>query len=374
MITISLCMIVKNEECVLARCLDSVCDLMDEIIVVDTGSTDKTKEIASRYTDKIYDYTWMNDFSDARNFSFSKATMDYIYAPDADELLDEENRERFRTLKACMLPEIEIVQMKYVTELPNDAVMNVKKEYRPKLFKRLRTFTWIDPVHETVRLDPVVFDSDVEIMHRPVSTHEKRDYTIFVEELKRRGTLSPKLRNMYARELLKLGELQDLTVARPYFLTLWEENPVNEAGREAACILARLARIEGNVTELLKYALRDMLEKPCAEICYELGLHFFAQQDYQEAIIWFMNASEETQSVLDIHTEGDLPLLGLADCYGRLICELENDMDVTAENDDSVRSTEDIAAHGTGGLLASYRELECRYRQAAAAWTVPEIL
>ena len=74
MITISLCMIVKNEEKVLARCLDSIADLMDEIIIVDTGSSDNTKEIAKKYTDKIYDFAWIDDFSAARNYSFSKAT------------------------------------------------------------------------------------------------------------------------------------------------------------------------------------------------------------------------------------------------------------------------------------------------------------
>ena len=62
MITISLCMIVKNEEKVLARCLDSIADLMDEIIIVDTGSSDNTKEIAKKYTDKIYDFAWIDDF------------------------------------------------------------------------------------------------------------------------------------------------------------------------------------------------------------------------------------------------------------------------------------------------------------------------
>ena len=71
MITISLCMIVKNEEKVLARCLDSIADLMDEIIIVDTGSSDNTKEIAKKYTDKIYDFAWIDDFSAARNYSFS---------------------------------------------------------------------------------------------------------------------------------------------------------------------------------------------------------------------------------------------------------------------------------------------------------------
>lgn len=56
MITISLCMIVKNEESRLRRCLDSVADLVDEIVIVDTGSTDKTRDIALEYTKMVYDY------------------------------------------------------------------------------------------------------------------------------------------------------------------------------------------------------------------------------------------------------------------------------------------------------------------------------
>ena len=84
MVTISLCMIVKNEEKILARCLDSIGDLVDEIIIVDTGSEDGTMEIAARYTDKVYDFKWSQDFAEARNFSFSKAKCDYIYSADAD--------------------------------------------------------------------------------------------------------------------------------------------------------------------------------------------------------------------------------------------------------------------------------------------------
>ena len=86
MITISVCMIVKNEERVLARCLDSLSGLADEIIIVDTGSDDKTKEIALSYTDHVYDFVWVDDFSAARNYSFSKAAMVYIYVADADEV------------------------------------------------------------------------------------------------------------------------------------------------------------------------------------------------------------------------------------------------------------------------------------------------
>lgn len=144
-------MIVKNEEPVLARCLDSVASMMDEIIIVDTGSTDRTKEIAAQYTSQIYDFTWCDDFSAARNYAFSLATMDYIYCPDADEYLDLENQRRFLRLKGALLPEIEIVQMNYITPPDFNTVQNCKKEPRPKLFKRLRTFSWVDPVHETIR-------------------------------------------------------------------------------------------------------------------------------------------------------------------------------------------------------------------------------
>ena len=141
MTTFSLCMIVKNEEKVLARCLDSLADIMDEIIIVDTGSTDNTKEIASRYTDKIYDFKWTGSFADARNFASAKAKMDYIYTADADEYLEEEDRKHLINLKKVLMPEIEIVQMLYCTPAELSTVYNFEEEYRPKLYKRRRTFT-----------------------------------------------------------------------------------------------------------------------------------------------------------------------------------------------------------------------------------------
>lgn len=84
---ISLCMIVKNEESNLDSCLKSIKDMVDEIVVVDTGSSDRTKEVAQIYTDKVYDFAWSNDFSKARNFSIEKASNDWVLILDADEIV-----------------------------------------------------------------------------------------------------------------------------------------------------------------------------------------------------------------------------------------------------------------------------------------------
>ena len=78
MTEISLCMIVKNEESCLARCLESVKGAVDEIIILDTGSTDRTKEIARQFTESVYDYAWEDDFAAARNASLSHASKPFL--------------------------------------------------------------------------------------------------------------------------------------------------------------------------------------------------------------------------------------------------------------------------------------------------------
>lgn len=94
----SICIIAKNEEENLDRCLGSVKDFDCEIIVVDTGSTDKTKEIAAKYGAKIYDFPWINDFSAARNFSLEKASYDWVLVLDCDEWMTEARVEDFMEL------------------------------------------------------------------------------------------------------------------------------------------------------------------------------------------------------------------------------------------------------------------------------------
>lgn len=96
--TISLCMITKNEEKNIRTCLESVKNYVDEIIIVDTGSTDKTIEIAKEYTNKVYNHKWNFDFSEARNKSLEKATKDWILFLDADEKMSTEQCVKLRNI------------------------------------------------------------------------------------------------------------------------------------------------------------------------------------------------------------------------------------------------------------------------------------
>lgn len=320
MISISLCMIVKNEEAVLARCLDSIADLVEEIIIVDTGSTDRTREIAAGYTDRIYEFQWIHDFSAARNYAFSLASCDYIYSADADEVLDEENRKRFRALKEGLLPEVEIVQMKYGNQLQYNTVYNYDEEYRPKLFRRLRQFTWIEPIHEIIQLQPVVYDSDIVITHMPQEAHGGRDLAGFERQIQAGRRLSRHLHNMYARELLIAGEPEHLKRACAWFADSAEDpERGSDEVMEAFCVLGRACRIQGDYLEFFRYVTKAMAAGGCSEVCLELGL-FYEQdrQDAAEAAMWYYNAAYETEPVLILESGTRQALEGLVRCHRQM--------------------------------------------------------
>ncbi|HDP69598.1 MAG TPA: glycosyltransferase [Actinobacteria bacterium] len=147
--TISLCMIVKDEEENLPLCLDSIKDIVDEIIVVDTGSTDKTVEIAKKFGAKVFHHEWKGDFSEARNASLEPATSDWILWLDADEELVAEDANKLKNLlfdknhDAFFVTEYNFMehgtsQAEVLTSMPLRIFRN-KKEYR---FKR--------PIHEQI--------------------------------------------------------------------------------------------------------------------------------------------------------------------------------------------------------------------------------
>lgn len=319
MITITACLIVKNEERVLVRCLDCISRIADEIVIVDTGSSDGTIEIAKQYTSKIFNFTWVDDFAMARNFSFSHATMEYLYVADADEVIEEEDIQRFLALKATLPREVEVVQMYYANQLAFNTTYNFDKEYRPKLYRRLREFIWVDPIHESVRLEPVIYDSDIVITHKPLSNHADRDFTIFQRNIEHGVVLSRKLTAMYARELWIAGGEQDFINAYPYFKQLLEEAMDETVLRQCQCVVAHVARILGDIEGFFQVCLKNFaLDHASSEVCYELGEYYLNKGNPTEATIWFYNAAFETEAELNIRYHGDYPRQKISDCYEKL--------------------------------------------------------
>ncbi len=173
--TISLCMIVKDEEKVIARCLDSVKHIVDEIIIVDTGSIDDTKEIVKKYTTHIYDFQWIDDFAAARNFSFSKATKDYILWLDADDVLLEEDQHKLLTLKKEFNSNTDAVSMSY--HQGNDSNGNpLYITNRNRLLKRKKNFQWFGKIHEYIKVKGNVIASDIAIIHRKEKPQTDRNF------------------------------------------------------------------------------------------------------------------------------------------------------------------------------------------------------
>ncbi|MCR5747384.1 MAG: glycosyltransferase family 2 protein [Lachnospiraceae bacterium] len=306
--TISVCLIVKNEEDVLKRCLDSLRPIADEYVIVDTGSSDATKAIAAEYTDRIYDFEWIDDFAAARNFAFSKCTCDYIYSADADEVLSEGAQKKFLALKDALDGSIDIVQFLYTNQLEYNTTYNFDKELRPKLFKRLRSFVWEGEVHEQVRLKPVIFDSEIEIIHKPTSLHSGRDFEIFLKIFDKKGKLEPRLLDMYLRELAVSGEDSDFIAAKEHIIRAFDQESDTERMKNEMYVIMRGARVSGNTDTFMKYALKTLaLGEVTSETAFELGEYYRGINDEAEAKMWYYNAANETEPALDHRYHDEYP-------------------------------------------------------------------
>ena len=155
--TISLCMIVRDEASNLAHCLDSVAGVVDEIIIVDTGSTDQTKSIAAQFGAKIYDFTWEDDFSTARNFGLDQASGDWVLILDADEYLEQTEPDKLRKLISRDQP-----ADAYLLPLKN-IIMPGFDEYQVslvlRLFRNSAVLRFQGKIHEQVII-PVDFQAE----------------------------------------------------------------------------------------------------------------------------------------------------------------------------------------------------------------------
>src|SRR4029079_16299415 len=171
---ISLCMIVRNEEANLPACLATVAGLVQETVIVDTGSSDRTREIARSAGAKVVDFPWIDDFSAARNEALRHATGAWIFSLDADDRLDEENRRKAGQLFAALpsaaapgMPMAYLMQCSSRLQPGNSAATMVDQV---RLFCNHPQIRWEYRTHEQImasiqRLGGVIQRSDVVIEH-----------------------------------------------------------------------------------------------------------------------------------------------------------------------------------------------------------------
>ena len=134
---VSLCMIVRDEQQNLAECLAPVADLFDEIVIVDTGSVDETKEIARRFTPHVYDFEWCDDFSAARNESLRHATGDWVFWLDADDRVRPEHIAALRELLNTQLDERQQVFLMDTVLVPAEPSGDTVIVTHLRLFRRI---------------------------------------------------------------------------------------------------------------------------------------------------------------------------------------------------------------------------------------------
>ena len=156
--TLSACMIVKNEEKLLEQCLESVKDVVNEIIIVDTGSTDNTIEIAKRYTNKVYFHEWQNNFSEARNHSLQYATDDWILIIDADEKLEKDDVPILR--HALKRNEYNSIFFSVLSDLPS----GISKNYSQRVFRRSKGY-YDGIIHNQLMCEGDTVITDIRMYH-----------------------------------------------------------------------------------------------------------------------------------------------------------------------------------------------------------------
>lgn len=147
MIPISVCIITKNEADKLETCLQSIQPYGFEIVVVDTGSTDHSKEVARRYTDRVYDFEWVDNFSTARNFSISKASHNMILVLDTDECIKEIDLEEVYRLIEEHPKAIGLVNR--LDHFEADGIRRTQQIRVDRLFHR-KYYEYDNPIHECV--------------------------------------------------------------------------------------------------------------------------------------------------------------------------------------------------------------------------------
>ncbi|MCM3574111.1 glycosyltransferase family 2 protein [Mesobacillus subterraneus] len=290
---ISLCMIVKNESKVLRRCLESVVGLIDEIIIVDTGSLDGTQEIAMEFTDRVFEFQWKHNFSEARNYAASKANGEWILVLDADEYV---YRDHLKEAILFLQNNNELFDI-YAINIKNfigENGENVIQNKHVRLYKNNNRIEFFRTVHEQLRYIDNAFEMRIGVLPSLIIFHsgylkktvmEKnkgvRNRTLIEQELKTASSAFD-LYNL-ANELRTMGKIED---ALGFYIKAYqkkEEWTVEWVARCTVSICECLIGLERYIDALavIKDAEEVYMNSP--DFIYLEGLIHFYQGNFVEA-------------------------------------------------------------------------------------------
>ncbi|MDI6793453.1 MAG: glycosyltransferase [bacterium] len=286
--TISLCMIVRDEESQLPRCLASIKDLVNEIIVVDTGSKDKTMEIARAFGARVYEHPWQNDFSAARNISLSYAQSDWVLILDADEELEKEDISKIRPI--LMAHKCEGLTFAVYSQLPGSAR---SKHNSIRLFKTHKGFHYQGIVHNQLIIKGLVLATDIRVHHYGYNLDKKqmkkkfeRSSCLLKEQLRQHQD------DLYARfQLARLyrGHNYPEECIREGLIVLESPGAKEEGAKATAlmtmCDLAASYSKLGDYQRGEEYCLQALSQKEdYLEALFTLGNIYLNRKEYQNGI------------------------------------------------------------------------------------------
>ena len=320
--TFSLCMIVRDEEDVLARCLSSASGLFDEIVIADTGSKDRTPEIAREFTPNVYDFKWCDSFAAARNFAFYKATGDYLMWLDADDVITPQNYVLFKELFLRIERERpDVVMLPYNVAFDENG--RVTMSYERERILRSGAGRWFSgDVHEAVSPHGKIIHGSAAVEHHKEKVGSgTRNLDIYLKKLGRGDVFQPRDCYYFARELRAHGCLDE---AAEWYRRCaddagaWLENRVS-ARFELSTLLWEQGRREESDAELLNCLA---MQEPRADICCEMGRRALERGDLRTAEFWYELAPKQYKKPLGgfLHSDlgGYIPYLQLCVIHDRL--------------------------------------------------------
>jgi len=310
--TLSLCMIVKNEADFIKNCLNSVKDLVDEIIVVDTGSTDNTTEIAKEYGAKIFHFRWIDDFSKARNESIKHATGDYILMLDADETFSPREIEKIRQIvEEDKYDAISFIQRNYANSSDIAGFVSKKGDlyeesadfsgWQPnpitRLFRNKAGIYYRNRIHETVdesisELDGNTLETDIPIHHyarkKDMSFwHNKGEHYLRLGKKKvEEQPDNPKAHFELGLQYQELGKLEQ--AEKCFRETIELKQDYAKAYHNLGSNLLK----QGKFDETERYLMKGLELEPNADAYNNIGIMFAKNENYEKAVDYFKKALE----------------------------------------------------------------------------------